>query len=131
MKKIVLFLGFVLIVFSSSTLKAAAPTCQVSSANEPYCSYKGKIEVLYVNDSNNILLYFDTDLNLDNATNVGITGVTAKDRVVVRYDQNVKFADYFYSTALSAFAAKKTVLIQMRTVYGGALVADRIWITNE
>lgn len=119
-----------LLMFSNQ-VSAGAPTCQVTSSGSPYCSYNGKVDKLYVNNQNLILMYFDTPLDLEEPSSVGIEGVSDRNNAVVRISDNPTFADYFYSTALAAFSSNKTVSIQMREVSSGRLVVDRIWITND
>ncbi len=110
-----------------STVFAAKPVCY--SSHNGYCSYIGKVSRIYVNASNQILMYFDTPMD-DGAWEVA--GISAKHKSAAIIDINSKpeFAKLFYSTALAAQASKRNVQIQMRTVLNGYLVIDRIWL-NE
>ncbi len=108
---------------------AAAPTCQLTSSGSPYCQYNGKVNKIYINNNNLILLYFDTNLNLENAESVGYvpTNLTATAFYV---SENPEFAKLFYSTALTAQASNRSVTIQMRGTTSGYLKFDRIWLAE-
>ncbi len=122
---------FVKILLISSCLlagytNAGAPTCSASAGG--YCVYKGKVDSIYVNASNFILLYFDTPVALD-VPNVAGYSITRGEAAAFKIDNNPEFANYFYSTALAAQASGRSVSIQMRGVQSGYLQFDRIWLS--
>ncbi len=125
--KQLLFLSAIVLFFSTGNLFAAAPKCQLSASNNPYCSYKGKVKNIYINSGNLILIYFDTpvDINVPKefGYNVRYAGATA-----YLVDDNPEFAKLFYSTALSAQASGRDISIQMKEVQSGYLKFDRIWL---
>lgn len=55
---------------------ASQPTCHTHSGG-PYCNYTGKVYRAYINTSKQILLYFDTHMDLNRPSSVGISGVTS------------------------------------------------------
>lgn len=111
----------------SEVVWAGAPTCTTYSSGA-YCQYTGKVSRVYVNSSDQILMYFDTPLDLAQPTSVGISGVSSTVATIVNISVNPAFADYFYAAILSAQARDATIAVQMRTVSAGYLVTDRIWV---
>jgi hypothetical protein len=105
---------------------ADQPTCHPHSGGA-YCQYSGKVDRLYVNAGNLILLYFDTPLVKADAESNGIN-VSSIDAAAININDNPEFSNLFYSTALAAQASDKKIIIQMRGTQSGYLKADRIWI---
>ena len=116
-----------LMLFSIGTAFGGTPTCQLYNGVSPYCSYVGYVSRIYVNASDQILLYFDTPLASGAASSVGFSA-TSTTAGVVRISENPEFAKLFYSTALAAQASKRKVTIQMRNNFGSYLKMDRIWL---
>jgi len=124
MKRILILLLSVL----SFELMAAKPSC--SSNHGGYCSYKGPVKHIYVNSYNLILIYFDTPLDLSEASVAGFTPTKGPAAALLITDQNRDFANLLYSTALAAQASKRNISIQMRGTQSGYLKVDRIWLAE-
>lgn len=106
---------------------AGAPTCHTHQSG-PYCKYSGKVKTAYINESNVILLYFDTQLDLALPANVGISGITSTAAAAYPLAGNPDFGRMLYSTLLAAQSRGATIVVQMRNRFGGYLRIDRIWI---
>jgi len=120
-----LFISILFLVFSCSSF-SAAPSC--SSAYGGYCAYVGKVDRIYINSGNLILLYFDTPMSIETASDAGLT-VTNGGAAAYNMSDNLEFAKMFYSTALAAQASGREVNIQMRGTQSGYLKFDRIWLS--
>jgi len=105
---------------------SAEPTCQTYNENN-YCSYSGKVQRIYVNASNQILIYFDQPLSLEVASTFGYE-ITYGGAAIFPIDDKPEFAKMFYSTALTAQASGRNISIQMRSVLNGYMKFDRIWL---
>ena len=121
--QIILFIIFGLL---SNLVVAGQPTCHSSSGG--YCRYTGKVQRIYINSANLILLYFDTPVPLDVPEIIGYN-VTRAPAAAIRIGSNPDFAKLFYSTALAAQASGRDITIQMRGTTSGYLLIDRIWLT--
>ncbi|WP_444946657.1 hypothetical protein ACJJIP_08515 [Microbulbifer sp. VTAC004] len=108
-------------------VQAGTPTCH--SGSDVYCQYIGKVERIYVNKDNLILLYFDTPVALNIPESAGLSAVYDF-AAAFAADENPEFAKMFYSTALAAQASGRDVTIQMRGLQGGYLKIDRIWLST-
>ena len=128
MNKLIMVCGLFVSVFFLPQSYAAAPSCHTHASAAPYCQYRGKVEQVFVNDANKILVFFDSLLDLSLPTTVGISGVTRSEAATVVIGDNPTFAQYFYSAVLAAQARGSEIRIQMRSVSNGYLVADRIWV---
>ncbi|AKE51281.1 hypothetical protein [Kangiella geojedonensis] len=126
MKKAAFCLSLLTLLSLSSTVFAEQPSCQYSSGVAPYCSYKGKVKRVYVNDRSQILLYFDTTLPVPEAEKVGYS-ITHGNAAIYKISNNADFAKMLYSTLLSANTQDRNVSIQMRGVTSGYMTIDRIW----
>lgn len=122
-------LALVLCCLSFGSATAAAPTCAVSNGT-PYCQYTGKVKKVYVNSYDEILLYFDTPLDLSLTTAVGLLGIGSSAAAAVRVSADENFSKFFYSTILTAQARGATITVQMRGSVNGYLGIDRIWINQ-
>lgn len=123
MKKIIV-ISLLLIIPSISF--AASPTChQHTSGN--YCSYTGKVNRIYINAGNFLLLYFENPVDVSLANSFGM-GISNGGAAAFLIDDKPEFAKMFYSTALSAQATGRNVSIQMRGSKSGYLKFDRIWL---
>ncbi|WP_299004916.1 hypothetical protein [uncultured Shewanella sp.] len=120
-----LFSSIILLTMLNLNALAAEPTCH--SGNPPYCKYIGKVNRIYVNADNLMLLYFDTDLPSEVADSAGYN-VSKYSAAAFSVDQNPEFAKMLYSTALAAQASNRDVTIQMRGSTWGYLKIDRIWL---
>ncbi|MFA0813455.1 hypothetical protein [Microbulbifer epialgicus] len=109
----------------ANNLQAGTPTCH--SGSDAYCQYVGKVERVYVNNDNLILLYFDTPVPLSVPASIGLS-VGSGFAAAVDADENPEFAKMLYSTALTAQASGRSVTIQMRGIQNGYLKIDRIWL---
>lgn len=132
MKKIILFSillwGFSNLYSSQQVSYAAAPTCQPSSSGSVYCQYNGKVARAYINASNTILVYFDTNMTAAELAESNTTATATYAAALKITPENETFAKAFYATLLTALAANKTVTIQMRGKESIYLKMDRIWI---
>lgn len=120
---------FLACCLSFGPASAGAPTCSANNGN-PYCQYSGKVKKAYVNSLDEILLYFDTPLDLSLPAAVGITGISWSFAAAVRVSADESFAKFFYSTILTAQARGATVTVQMRGSVNNYLAIDRIWINQ-
>ncbi len=120
------FLAVVILFFNTDNIFAAAPQCNANDG-KPFCGYVGKVKSIYVNTANSILLYFDTNLDLTNAADAGLS-VSKASAAIIKVDDNPEFAKLFYSTALAAQSTGRNITIQMRGVLNGYLIIDRIWL---
>lgn len=119
---------FSVILFGLSfSVFASKPTC--SSASGGYCQYVGKVNKIYINSSGVILMYFDTLASRDEAAAAGFN-ITQVNAAALPLNENPEFAKLFYSTALTAQASDREVLVQMHGVSGAYLKLDRIWLAE-
>ena len=125
MRKII----FGILLLASTGVFGAAPTCQLSSSGEAYCSYTGKVRQIYINAGGAILFYFDTSYDKAIAEAIGFTPTNTSSAAFLVSD-SPDFAKMFYSTALAAQASKRDVTIQMRGIVSGRLRFDRIWLAE-
>lgn len=120
---------FVLVaIIGSSSAFAAKPVCHDTHGG--YCSYTGKVERIYINSGNVILLYFDTTMDDGEWEKAGYDAAN-RSATAIQLNDNPEFAKLFYSTALAAQASKRSISIQMRGLYQGYLKADRIWLSQD
>jgi hypothetical protein len=108
---------------------ASAPQCYPYSGAW-YCQYEGRVRQAYVNAGQQVILYFDTPMNIASATSVGANGVTVSDAAIYNMASNPEFGKALFAAMLAAQARGATVSVQMNSTYGGYLVMDRIWV-NE
>jgi len=120
-------LGFLAFGALPGIAHAQSFACAVSNG-APYCSYTGKLSRVYINESNTMLFYFEQTADIALPASVDYTGVTNGMAAAYTATVNPIFAEFFYSTALTALAADKTVGIQMRQTVGRYLKVDRIWL---
>ncbi len=111
-----------------STLNAQTFTCAVSQ-NVPYCQYTGKLKNVYINEGNLMLLSFEQSVDISIPASVGYTGVTNGSAGMYTTTANPSFAEFLYSTALTAFASEKPVTMQFRGA-AGYMKIDRIWVQH-
>ena len=109
--------------------RAAAPQCSTYGSGG-YCQYDGTVRQVYMNAYNQILLYFDTPLNIPNATAVGITGVTNPNAGIYTMTTNADFGNALFAALLAAQARGAQVRVHIPSASSGYLVIDRIWV-NE
>ena len=124
MKKQALIILALLMALSANTF-AAAPKCY--SSHGGYCQYTGKVQRIYINRWNMILLYFDTPIAASEPAKAGYS-ISQRNAAAFRVDEKPEFAKLFYSTALAAQASGRNVSIQMRGTQSGYLKFDRIWL---
>jgi hypothetical protein len=120
-----------LLIFSLVTVacfsNASPPTCHPHSGG-PYCKYTGKVQRLYMNEGNVILMYFDSPVLTSELANVD-WNITSNSAAALKISEsNSDFAKTFYSTAMAALLSGHTVSIQMRGAQSGYLKIDRIWL---
>ncbi len=128
MKSVLKFLmGLLVFAAWPSTANAQTTTCALSY-NIPYCQYIGKLSQVYINEGHVMLFYLEQPADIALPASIGYTGVSNGGAVAYNATVDPVFAEYFYSTALTAFAGDKTVAIQMRQTVGGYMKVDRIWV---
>lgn len=118
-------LGAIVLLFAV-TAQASAPTCS-TSGGQGYCQYSGAISSAYVNSSGQILVYFDTPLDLSLPASVGIGGVTIGAACIYPIASNPDYAKMLYASVLAAQARGSSVTMQLWGTNGGYLICDRIW----
>lgn len=123
-KKIILILLLLLPIAGH----AASPVCHTYSGGN-YCDYTGKVQKIYINSGNLILLYFEEPIDIADANSYGMNITTGVAAAFLTTD-NPTFAQMSYSTALTAQASGRTVTIQMRGSQNGYLKFDRIWLAE-
>ena len=121
-------LAFVSLFFCSG-LYAGPPQCATQSSGATYCSYYGKVERIYVNNGSLILLYFEQPFAQETLDQYGFSAIS-REATAFYIPDNPEFAQFFYSTALSAQATGRPINIQMRNTYGSYLKFDRIWLSK-
>ena len=109
--KVFVALILISIALLSSKVSANTPVC--SSASGGYCQYSGKVNRIYINAGNIILIYFETALDIAEAEAVGIN-ISNGGAAAFKVSNNPGFAQMFYSTALTAQASGRDISIQMR-----------------
>lgn len=122
MKYLFTLFCFLLVSFSAFS---SAPVC----SPDGYCSYTGKVERIYINDGNLMLIYFDAPTSVTEASKAGLN-ISNVSAAAYSVSTNSEFAKLFYSTALSAQATDRNVSIQMHEVQSGYLKFDRIWLAK-
>ena len=119
-----IIVGILLLV--SLDVFSAAPSCH---SNPTYCQYTGKVSKIYTNNAGQILIYFDTSLNIPDAEAVGLSPSNGG-AAVYPVSENPDFARMLYSTALAAQASKRNITIMTPSTYIGYLKIDRIWLAE-
>lgn len=110
---------------------ASAPVCYSTGGNNngPYCQYSGKVSQVYANNYGEILMYFDTPVDLGHVTAAGIGGVSTGQAARYAWTTNSDFAKMLYSSLLAAQARGANVYVQMHGQgSAGYLMIDRIWV---
>ncbi|TQV68117.1 hypothetical protein FKG94_23795 [Exilibacterium tricleocarpae] len=128
MKKNLLTITLVATLFQLPAY-AGAPTCHTSSG-VPYCNYTGAVKKLYINSSGLILVYFDTLMDQDQPINVGIQGLSRYNAAAYQISENTDYANYLYSTLLTAQSMAKPVTFQMWGTQSGYMKVTKIWLNQ-
>lgn len=120
------------VLLPSTSAFAASFTCG-ENVNGPYCTYSGPVKMVYVNDSDLVLLHWDASITSDlvqtQATTVGLDqGLTNLQGAGASLYREPELANLLYATLLTAFVSDLEVTIQMRGHIGGYLEIDRIWM---
>lgn len=118
-----LFLGA--LAFSMLPQAASAQTVGCAAT---YCQYQGKITRAYINEDNLMLIYFEQPFDVAITATAGITGVSNGQAGSYIITDNQNYSEFLYSTALTALAAEKTVIMQFYEARSGYLKIDKIWI---
>lgn len=107
---------------------ASAPTCQFSGTY-PYCQYTGRVSMVYINEQNLILLYFDTPMDSSAPGSVGFSGVSYFSAAGYPLSNNPDFAKSLYASLLAAQARGANITVHMPAVVAaGYMKIDRIWV---
>ncbi len=124
-----LFMGLLMlgVLMSMATgARAATFNCH-EQASGGYCKYVGKIQQLYINESNVMLMYYETPIDLIQASDVGLACASLGNAAI--YKTTWPSAEYFYSTLLMALTADREINIQLGCAHDtGYLNIDRIWL---
>ncbi|SIO20894.1 hypothetical protein SAMN02745824_3359 [Parasphingorhabdus marina DSM 22363] len=120
-------LGMIALVALPGVANAQSFSCAGSGAGA-YCQYTGKVARAYINDGNLILMYFEQPINTNLPAAVGITGITQAAAGAYYTPNNPEFAEYLYSTIVTALAADKTVSLQFKAAQSGYLRINKIWL---
>jgi hypothetical protein len=121
------YILIVALLFMTNVSFGAAPSCHNHSSGN-YCQYNGKVRQIYINASNTIIIYFDTAVDISVPQSFGFNVTTGRAAALKITDSNSIFAHLFYSTALAAKMADKEITMQMKSLEGGYLKFDRIWL---
>jgi hypothetical protein len=113
--------------FWSSAAYSADFGC-VTNERGAYCKYVGKIKRLYINSDNIMYVYFEKALDMKKAEAIGFNNVKNEMAGLKLNENNKLFFDLRYRTFLTAKANDMQVSFQMRSVEGGYLKIDRIWL---
>ncbi len=109
---------------------AAAPWCGAYNGNN-YCQYQGQVARAYVNNYDQIILYFDAPMTTADASKVGAS-VTDACIVSTSTTQGERFGKLFYGTLLSAQATRRKIVVQMNPpAVEGYPRCDRVWISRS
>ncbi len=122
----VTFLG-ALTFGSSSAFAQQSFFC--SSDYGGYCQYTGKISKLYVNDGNFIIMYFENSVDPTAISNAGISA-SVNDAGGYLITDNPIYAEYLYSTLITAQASKRPVTIQFFGTTSGYLKLSKVWLVE-
>lgn len=120
-----MYVATILFMFFLSPPSSAGVTCKVNNGSS-YCNFVGKIKHVYVNEANLILIYFDEGIETSELASFGFNASNGQAAAYAMQD-NMEFAKMLYATVLAAYAANKTVQIQMHETRLGYMKADRIW----
>ncbi|HEU5136894.1 MAG TPA: hypothetical protein VFU13_17230 [Steroidobacteraceae bacterium] len=111
----------------SPPVMASAPSCHTYSG-QGYCQYTGRAYQVYINSSNQIILYFDAPMEANAPTSVGIAGVTTFGAAMYLLSENPDYGKMLYASLLTAQARGATVTVQLWGVTAGYMKIDRIWV---
>ena len=114
---------------AASSALAAPPQCYTYYGSG-YCQYTGRVSRVYVNSSNQIILYFDAAMSPTAPSSVGISGVSVFDSGIYNITDNPDYAKMLYASLLAAQARGAIVDIQLWGTSVGYMKLDRIWV-NE
>ena len=136
-RRVPTLLGLALLLFllPSSSALAASFFCG-ETVNGPYCTYTGPVKMVYVNENDLVLLYWDDSITQSlvqtQTTTVGLDqGLTQFQGAGASLASEPEFANLLYATLLTAYVADLEVTIQMRSHLGGYLEIDRIWMLDD
>jgi hypothetical protein len=115
-----------LFLSNAMTAHAVAPSCNPHSTGN-YILYQGTVKQAYINTSNVVLIYFENALPQGSECGFAIE---VRDAGIYSIDENPTFGYMLYSTALTAVAEGKSVIMQMRGTASGYPKIDRIWIAK-
>ena len=124
--KLACIVAILIVLSASGVAKAGSFTCH--SAHGGYCAYVGKVSRVYVNEGNVILAYFASDDDPALLQNTGITGVTAYQAGSYIIGTSPTFAEYLYSTLLTAKTTDRPVVMQFRGSAANFVKIDRNWL---
>lgn len=105
---------------------AGAPVCTAT-----YCSYTGQVNQAYVNEYNQVILYYDTMLTPSQSS---LMNTTHPDGCVVDLSTaaGAQFGKMFYATLLTAQATRRAVMVFIFPATSTGLFprCDRIWLAQ-
>ena len=90
---------------------AAAGSLTCGSGGGPFCAWTGKIDRVYVNDSQVILMYYDVPVDVTALTNAGLTcaSPSSSKSALFKISNAPTYAEYLYSTLLTAKSWSRNV----------------------
>ena len=130
-------LGLALLFFLLTAGSASAASFHCGeTANGPYCTYSGPVKMVYVNNSDLVLLHWDSSITStlvqSETAAVGLDlGLTQYLGAAASLASEPEFANLLYATLLTAFVSDEEVTVQMRTNLSGYLEIDRIWMLDD
>ncbi len=124
---------FIISFLGASIFGASSVFAQQSFFCSPsyggYCQYTGKISQLYVNDSNFIIMYFENSVDPAIISDAGIPASRYNAGGYLITDNPI-YAEYLYSTLITAQASKRPVTIQFFGTKSGYLKLSKVWLAD-
>ena len=122
-------LSFLAVLFLGSGSAFAQQSFFCSASYGGYCQYTGKISRLYVNDGNFIIMYFENSVDPAIISAAGISA-SVQDAGGYLITDNPIYAEYLYSTLITAQASKRPVTIQFFGTTQGYLTLTKVWLAE-
>ncbi|GAA0464021.1 hypothetical protein GCM10009096_00600 [Parasphingorhabdus litoris] len=129
MKKLIFIVSFIGTLIFGSSSASAQQSFFCSPSYGGYCQYTGKISQLYVNDANLIIMYFENSVDPAVISNTGISA-SVNNAGAYMITDNPIYAEYLYSTLITAQASKRPVTIQFFGTTSGYLKLSKVWLAE-
>lgn len=129
-----LFLAALLALGCAAAAEAASFDCVFAPNGEPTCIYQGPVRYTYANDSDGLLLFWDSSITpalvQAEAESVGYPA-SVFDAGSVNTATEPDFSGFLFSIMLTAQVSGAEVTIQMRPPADrGRLRIDRVWMRS-